>query len=243
MMPSDAISGRPYPCLQGAMEVPRGVAMLGERQNLEDLLQAWPLQRRRVAAKKYVFRAGQPRHALYLVHAGFFKTCVISEDGREKITGFRMRGDLLGMDALDMTTYACDAIALDSGEVWELPYAQLRDHLPEFQDYITGVLAGEIRRDWSWMLALATWSAKQRVVAFLLDLASRFEALGFSSLSFRLRMTRAELGNFLALKLETVTRALSNLQAMGFIGVQGREIQIEDVAGLRAVLNGSQHCH
>ncbi|UJB21678.1 MULTISPECIES: helix-turn-helix domain-containing protein [Lysobacter] len=214
-----------------------------QTRSLEQLLQSWPLQRRRVHAKQYIFRAGQPRHALYLVHAGFFKTAVISEDGREKITGFRMRGDLLGLDALDMPAYACDAMALDTGELWELPYAQLRDELPQFQERITALLAGEIRRDWGWMLALGTLGADQRVITFLFDLASRFEGLGFSPNHLQLRMTRAELGNFLSLTLETVTRVLSRLQARGLIAVAGREIRIQDRHGLQTVLRDSASCH
>jgi CRP/FNR family transcriptional regulator len=213
------------------------------QRDLETLLQACPLHRRRVRAGQSVFRTGQSRKSLHLIHAGFFKTCVLSEDGREKITGFRMHGDVLGIDALDMPTYACDAIALDAGEIWELPYARLCSELPEFQQKITSLLAGEIRRDWSWMLAIGTLSAQQRVVAFLLDLADRLKALGFSARALLLHMTRAELGNFLALQLETVTRALSDLQARGLIGVERREIQIEDPDGLRAVLNGTRRCH
>jgi CRP/FNR family transcriptional regulator len=203
---------------------------------LEALLEGLPLRRRRVAAKAHLFRAGQQRHALYLVHGGFFKTSVVSEDGREKITGFRMRGDLLGIDSLDLPVHACDAVALDVGEVWELPLAQLRESLPQFQEKLTAALASEIRRDWSWMLALATLAAEQRVVAFVLDLAARMQAFGFSGRSLMLRMTRAELGNFLSLQLETVTRALSSLQARGLIGVDGRQIAIRDPSGLRAVL-------
>lgn len=210
--------------------------------SLEALLARWPFQRRIVRAKQYVFRAGQPRQSLFLVHAGFFKTCLVTEDGREKITGFRLRGDMLGLDALDMPTYACDAVALDVGEVWELPYAQLRESLPEFQQRITAILAGEIRRDWSWMLALGTLSAEQRVANFLLDLAARMDALGFSARRLTLRMTRAEIGNFLALKLETVTRALSSLQAQGLIGVEGRDIRIQDPVGMRACLAWDK-CH
>jgi CRP/FNR family transcriptional regulator len=205
-------------------------------RDLEAMLKHLPLQRRKVNAKQYVFRAGQPRQSLFLVHAGFFKTCLISEDGREKITGFRMRGDLLGLDSLDMPVYTCDAIALDVGEVWELPYASLSESLPEFHQRLTSILAGEIRRDWSWMLALATLSAEQRVATFLLDLAGRLETLGFSARRLTLRMTRAEIGNFLSLKLETVTRALSSLQAQGLIGVDGRDIRIEDTAGMRTAL-------
>jgi CRP/FNR family transcriptional regulator len=204
---------------------------------LETLLQGLPLVRRRVQAKQHVFRAGQPRQSLFLIHAGIFKTCVLSEDGREKITGFRMRGDVLGLDSLGMGSYACDAVALDVGEVWELPYAQLCESVPEFQQKLTATLASEIRRDWGWMLAMGTLTAEQRVITFLLDLATRLEALGFSASRLLLRMTRAELGNFLALQLETVTRALSHLHAQGLIGVERREIRIENPAGLRAMLS------
>jgi len=212
-------------------------------EGLESLVAGLPLQRRRLRPKQYVFRTGQNRHSLFLIHAGFFKTCVLSEDGREKITGFRLRGDLLGMDALDLPSYACDAISLDVGEIWELPYVQLRDSLPEFQQRLAGVLASEIRRDWGWMLAIGTLSAEQRVIAFLLDLATRLEGLGFSARHLMLRMTRADLGNFLALQLETVTRALSHLQVLGLIGVERRQISIRDPAGLRAMLGATRAIH
>jgi len=209
-------------------------------QGFEGLLEGMPLRRRRLRKKQYLFRAGQPRHSLFLIHAGVFRTSVLSSDGREKITGFRMRGDLLGIDALGMATYACDAIALDVGEVWELPYAELCESVPEFEHRLANALASEIRRDWGWMLTVSTLSAEQRVVAFLLDLAARLEALGFSAHRLLLRMSRAELGNFLALQLETVARALSHLQSLGLICVERREIRIEDRAGLRALLCPSQ---
>jgi CRP/FNR family transcriptional regulator len=203
---------------------------------LEALLAGLPLRRRLLRPKQHVFRAGQPRTALYLVHSGVFKTCVVAEDGREKITGFRLRGDLLGLDSLDMPTHACDAVALDVGEVWELPVEALRERLPAFQAHLTSALAGEIRRDWAWMLAVSTLSAEQRVVAFLLDLAGRMESLGFSPRQMTLRMTRSEVGNYLSLQLETVVRALSRLQAAGLIAIDGRAIRLDDLAGLRAVL-------
>jgi CRP/FNR family transcriptional regulator len=202
----------------------------------EALLRGLPLRRRVVRAKQHVFRAGQPRHALYLVHSGVFKTSVATEDGRERITGFRLRGDLLGIDSLDMPTHACDAVALDVGEVWELPVDQLRRDVPDFEARLTAALAGEIRRDWTWMLAVSTLTAEQRVVAFLLDLAARLATLGFSPRQMLLRMTRSDVGNFLSLQLETVVRALSRLQAAGLIAIDGREIRIDDAEGLRALL-------
>lgn len=207
------------------------------RPCLETLLCEVPVQRRRIQRKQPLFRTGQHCYALYLIHAGFFKTCVLSEDGREKITGFHLRGDLLGCDAFGLPAYACDAIALDIGEVWELPIVQLQARTVELMPYLTALLAREIRRDWHWMLALGTLGAEQRVAAFLLDLAERLETLGFSARRLPLRMTRAELGNFLALQLETVTRALSKLAAAGFIAVDGREIRIENADALRRMLN------
>ena len=207
-------------------------------RTLETLVQGLSLPRRRLRAKQYVFRAGQPRQALYLIHAGFFKTCVLSEDGREKVTGFRLRGDLLGLDALDMPRYTCDAVSLDVGEVWELSSAQLQASLPDFQSLLTSALASEIRSDWRWMLAVGTLTAEQRVVAFLLDLGARLGALGFSARCMTLRMTRADLGNFLSLQLETVVRALSRLQSLGLIGIERHEIRIQDRDGLRSLLTG-----
>lgn len=211
---------------------------------LESLLLRWPPRVHRVEARQALFHAGQPRHSLFYVRSGCVRTSVLSEDGREKITGFRMRGDLLGLDSVDMPAHACDAVALDSAEVWELPCARLQDLLPELQSRITAMLAAEIRRDWRWMLALGTLGADQRVVAFLLDLSARFAAIGLDPERLHLRMTRAELGNFLSLTLETVTRALSRMQARGMIEVDGRRIRIVDEPGLRALLAGEEErCH
>ena len=211
---------------------------------LESLLLHWPPRVHRLAARQVVFHAGQPRHSLFYVRSGCFKTSVLSEDGREKITGFRMRGDLLGLESVDMPAHACDAIALDAAEVWELPCGKLHEMLPVLQERVTAMLAGEIRRDWRWMLAVGTLGADQRVVAFLLDLSARFATMGLDPQLLQLRMTRAELGNFLALTLETVTRALSRMQARGLIEVDGRRIRILDEAGLRAVLAGEEaRCH
>lgn len=195
-----------------------------------------PLHRRRVRAREYVCHAGQPRRCLYLVHAGAFKVSVVSADGREKVTAFRFAGDVLGLDSLDLPVHGCDVVALDTGELWELPGTDLHDCQPEFIQWIATMLAGEVRRDWNWMLTLATLDAEQRVAAFLLDLADRMQSMGFSARGFTLRMTRADIGNFLAIKMETVTRALTRLQARDMIAVDGRQIGILDAARMRACL-------
>ena len=196
---------------------------------------------RKLTAGQYLYRAGQPFNALYLVNVGFLKTCLVAEDGREQVTGFRMRGDLVGIESIGAATHECDVVALETSGVWELPYpAILRAcaQMPELQERLTWALAAEIRSDRSWKLALNSLSAEQRVAAFLLDLASRHEALGFSSRHFVLRMGRADIGSFLALKHETVTRALTRLAGQGCIDVQWREIRILDMAALDGVI----HC-
>ena len=196
---------------------------------------------RKLTAGQYLYRAGQPFNALYLVNVGFLKTCLIAEDGREQVTGFRMRGDLVGIESIGAATHECDVVALETSGVWELPYpAILRAcaQMPELQERLTWALAAEIRSDRSWKLALNSLSAEQRVAAFLLDLASRHEALGFSPRHFVLRMGRADIGSFLALKHETVTRALTRLAGQGCIDVQWREIRILDMAALDGVI----HC-
>jgi CRP/FNR family transcriptional regulator len=203
--------------------------------SLEELRRHVPVLQRKLAPGQYLYRAGQPFQALYLVHAGFLKTCLVAEDGREQVTGFRMRGDLLGVESIGMPVYGCDAVALDTCSVWELPYPPILacTHIPELQARLTEALAAEIRSDRSWMLALSTLSADQRVAAFLLDVAARHEALGFSARHFVLRMSRVDIGSFLALKHETVTRALTRLAAQGCIAVQWREIRILDLSALR----------
>jgi CRP/FNR family transcriptional regulator len=213
---------------------------------LEELRAHVPVMQRKLSSGQYLYRAGQPFHALYLVHAGFLKTSLIAEDGREQVTGFRMRNDLLGVESIGMPIHTCDAIALDTSGVWELPYPEVLNacaRIPELQAQLTMALAAEIRSDRSWMLALGTLTAEQRVAAFLLDVAARHEALGFSARHFVLRMSRADIGSFLALKHETVTRALTRLTAQGCIAIQWREVRILDPQALRDLMRDDKRLH
>lgn len=202
--------------------------------------------RRKLKVGQHLYRAGQPFTALYLVHAGFLKTCELSEDGREQVTGFRMRGDLLGAESIGLSGYSCDAIALDDCEIWELPYPPVLGaclQIPELQARLTAALAEEIRRDRSWMLAIGTLSAEHRVAAFLLDVAARHAKLGFSPSHFILRMGRADIASFLALKHETVSRALSHMEEQGYISVLRREVKLLDIPLLRAYVGQSCTVH
>jgi CRP/FNR family transcriptional regulator len=197
-----------------------------------------PMAHRLMHPNEYLFRSGEARQAVYLVRAGFFKVSVLSPDGREKITGFRMNGDLLGLDALGSPAYTCDVVALDVSDVLEIPCAHLASLPPRCLAQLTAALAQEVRRDWEWMLATSSLNAERRVASFLVDLAARQRALGYSAVELALRMSRAEIGNFLALQLETVTRALSHLQSIGLIAVARRDIRILDVDALRRLGSG-----
>ena len=206
--------------------------------DVEALRQHVPVHRCKHAAGQGIYHAGQPFQALYLVHAGSYKTCELADDGREQVTGFRMRGDLMGAESIGLKTYTCDVIALEDSEAWELPYpAVLRAclHVPELHNHITAALAAEVRSDRSWMLMLGTLAAERRVAAFLLDVAARYAQLGFSAKHFILRMSRIDMASFLALKHETVSRALSRLNDLNYISVQRREVRVLDMDGLRAM--------
>jgi CRP/FNR family transcriptional regulator len=214
--------------------------------DLDQLREHVQVSRRRVEAGQYLYRSGQPFHALYLIRVGSVKTCELAEDGREQVTGFRMSGELLGVESIGLTTYACDVIALETSEIWELPYpavllACLR--IPEMQQSLADAMAEEIRRNRSWMLALGTLTADQRVAAFLLDVATRYESMGFSGKHFILRMSRADMASYLALKHETVSRALSHLAEANCISVQRREMRIVDRDGMQRLAGASARVH
>ncbi|GLQ91169.1 Crp/Fnr family transcriptional regulator [Dyella acidisoli] len=224
-------AGKPYALL--ALANDGGIGM-----DLEMLRQHVPMHRCKHAAGQGIYHAGQPFQAIYLVHAGSYKTCELAEDGREQVTGFRMRGDLIGVESIGLKTYSCDVIALEDSEAWELPYpAVLRAclHVPDVQARITEALAAEVRNGRSWMLMFGTLAAERRVAAFLLEVAARYARLGYSARHFILRMSRIDMASFLALKHETVSRALSRLDDLNYINVQRREVRVLDVDGLRSM--------
>lgn len=215
--------------------------------DIETIREYVPVRRCKHLAGQGIYHAGQPFQAIYLVHAGSYKTCELAVDGREQVTGFRMRGDLVGVESIGLKTCSSDVIALEDSEAWELPYpAVLRAclHIPELQANLTSALAAEIRCDRSWMLMLGTLAAECRVAAFLLDVAARYARLGYSARHFILRMSRVDMASFLALKHETVSRALSHLHDLNYITVQRREVRVLDVDGLRALagLGAVGHC-
>ncbi len=195
--------------------------------------------RRRVRRGEALFNAGDPFSAVYAIRSGFLKTTVLNDDGREQVTGFYMGGELLGMDGIGTGSYNGNAVALEDCEVCVLPFSlveELGREIPAMQRHLHCVLSREIVRDHGVMMLLGSMRAEERLAAFLLNLSKRFTRRGYSPSNFHLRMTREEIGSYLGLKLETVSRLFSRFQDDGVIEVQQKHVQILDIAGLEAVL-------
>ncbi len=183
----------------------------------------------------YLYRSGSKFGSLYAIRTGFFKTQVLHEDGREQVTGFQMAGEIIGLDAISTDVHTCDAVALEDSEVCELPFNQLEAlsrQLPALQRHLHKIMSREIVRDQGIMLLLGSMRAEERLAAFLLNLSQRFAARGYSASSFRLRMTRQEIGSYLGLKLETVSRTLSYFQETRLIDVHNKSIELLDMSRL-----------
>jgi CRP/FNR family transcriptional regulator, anaerobic regulatory protein len=189
-----------------------------------------------------LYRTGDAFVSLYAVRTGFFKTRVSSEDGRDQVTGFQMAGELLGFDGIGADRHTCDAVALEDSQVCVIPFAQLETLSREFGDLqrqLHKVMSREIVRDHGVMLLLGTMRAEERLAAFLLNLTQRLQARGFSGSELVLRMSREEIGSYLGLKLETVSRAFSKLQDDGVLEVRQRQLRVLDEPALRRLLNNS----
>jgi CRP/FNR family transcriptional regulator len=198
--------------------------------------------RRSVRRGDTLFRTGEPFQSLYAVRTGFFKTCVSAEDGRDQVTGFQMAGELLGLDGISGDSHSCDAVALEDSQVCVIPFADLERLSREFVDLqrqFHKIMSREIVRDHGVMLLLGSMRAEERLAAFLLNLTQRLQARGFSPSALVLRMTREEIGSYLGLKLETVSRTFSKFQDDGLLEVKQRHIRIVNQAGLQQLVNGA----
>jgi len=211
-----------------------------ELQSVDQLVD----RRRTVKRGDYLFRSGAPLHALYAIRSGFMKSCVLHEDGREQVAGFHMMGDLMGMDAIGTSQHLCDAVALEDSEVCDIPLKDLESlsrEIPSLQQHFHRIMSREIARDYGVMMLLGSMRAEERLAAFLLNLSQRFAARGYSPSEFHLRMTREEIGSYLGLKLETVSRTLSHFQAQGMIAVQNKHLRILNLDALKELV-GQHSC-
>jgi CRP/FNR family transcriptional regulator, anaerobic regulatory protein len=190
-----------------------------------------------------LFRAGDRFTSLYAIRTGSCKTVLLSEDGQEQVAGYHIPGDVIGTDGVGMDAHGCQAVALEDTEVCVLPFerlAALGRKNSDFQRNLHRLLSREIARERSVMMLLGTMDAEQRLATFLLDLSKRYRALGYSSCEFVLRMTREEIGSYLGLKLETVSRLFSRFQREGLLQVEGRVVKLLDRVSVNRLVSSSQ---
>jgi len=192
----------------------------------------------RLKKQQTLYRAGDAFHALYAIRSGSLKTTVLAEDGREQMVGFHMLGETIGFDGIGSDRHGCEAIALEDTDVCALPFVSIENlarTMPALQHNLHQILSKEIIRDQGAMLFLGRMRAEERFAVFLLNLAERYRRRGYSSTEYVLRVTREEIGSYLGLKLETISRLFSRFQGDGLIQVQGRAVKLLDPVALKRV--------
>jgi CRP/FNR family transcriptional regulator len=199
-------------------------------------------QRRVVHAGDVLYQAGERFGNLYVMNSGFFKLVTLSPDGREQVVSLKFRGDWLGFDGIAHGTYSCDAVAMDTGDVWVIHYDALLGACFRCPDLLTALhtaMSREIGRDRDSLMSVCTLPADARVAEFLRQWAQSLAQRGLRCDQITLRMTRAEIGNYLGMTLETVSRALSKLardKVIDFAEKGRRDIRIPHVDALSAFI-------
>jgi CRP/FNR family transcriptional regulator len=196
-------------------------------------------QKRNYARGDYLYRSGSRFQSLFAIRSGSFKTQVLHEDGREQVTGFQMAGEIIGLDAICSDHHPCDAVAMENSVVCELPFDKLEvlsRKMPSLQRHLHKIMSREIVRDQGIMLLLGSMRAEERLAVFLLNLSQRFAARGLPPERFLLRMSRQEIGSYLGMKLETVSRAFTQFQNSGLVRVKARSVELLDLHALRMLV-------
>ncbi len=207
-----------------------------ELERIDDVVAS----RRTIKRGATLFRTGEKFTSLYAIRTGFFKTRVASEDGRDQVTGFQMAGEIIGLDGIVNDHHTCDAVALEDTEVCVMPFDRIEELSREvnaLQRHVHKIMSREIVREHGVMLLLGSMRAEERLATFLLNLVQRLHARGFSQSELVLRMTREEIGSFLGLKLETVSRTFSKFVEEGIVEVKQRHIRLLNTNMLREIVN------
>lgn len=226
-------------CMLGHVCIPVGMAA-SEVEKLDDLVK----ERVRVEKGKPLYELDAPLDAVYGVRFGSLKTQLEDASGQLQITGFHLPGEIVGFDGMIEGRHVSNAVALEDSEVCVIRLPEIdrvATHLPTLQQQFRRLMSREITRSHQMLATLGSMRSEQRVAAFLLNLSQRYAALGYSSSEFVLRMSREEIGNFLGLTLETVSRLLSRFAREGLIRINQREVRILDHAALLELL-GQEHC-
>jgi CRP/FNR family transcriptional regulator len=220
-------------CLPGGMEV-----------DDVERLDGMKFSRRTIKAGASLYRQGDRFQFIYAVRSGTFKASLELTDGREQVSGFYLGGELMGLDGVAQGRHASSASALEDAEICAIPYTLLTELSAAnagMQHMVSRLMSREIVREHSLMLLLGSMNAEERLAAFLVNLSQRLKARGYSASEFHLRMSRAEIGSYLGMTLETVSRTFSAFQQQGLLEVDKRHIRIADMQGLSQALDMRTH--
>ena len=190
---------------------------------------------------KHIFRADDPFVSLYAVRSGSVKLYVLNELGKEQIIGFYFPGEILGFDAIEHHKHACSAVALETTTFCSLPYDKINEicnQVPDLQNQMFHLLSRELSKENKLLLTINKRSAEERIATFLVSLSSRFHELGYSAKEYNLPMSRQEIGNYLGLTIETVSRSFTKFQRNGLVKINRKAIRLEDLPALHAICNG-----
>lgn len=219
-------------CLPIAMD-------LNDIDRLDNIIQ----RNRPLQGGEYVYRNGDPFTSIFAVRSGSIKTFLIDDDGIEQVTGFYLPGEVLGFDGISGNKHICNVVALETSSVCEIPFNRLEDlsrQVPILQRHFFQLMSKEIESNHQMMLTLSKKNAEGRISTLLLSLSRRYSRRNLSPNAMHLPMSRMDIGNFLGLTIETVSRTFSRLQKDGIISVDGREIVIKDHQAISDICHGSR---
>ena len=190
---------------------------------------------------KHIFRINDPFECFYAIRSGSVKSYIIDEQGEEQIIGFYFPGEILGFDAIEQEQHSSSAVAMETSTFCALPYDKLSDichEIPDLQNQLFRLLSRELSKENKLLLSINRRSAEERIATFLISLSSRFKKMGYSEREYNLPMSRQEIGNYLGLTIETVSRFLSRFQSNGLITINRKAIRIDDLQALHAICDG-----
>ena len=206
-------------------------------RKLEKIIKrASPLQK-----GEYLYRGGDPFNGIYAVRSGLIKVYANSDGGEEQIIGFYLPGEILGLDAIENNTHACFAVALETSSYCTIPFADLSGIckvVPELQDQLFKIMSRELTNENQMLLTLGKKNAEEKVATFLLTISNRYRQRGYSANDFKLIMSRQEIGNYLGVTFETVSRIFSRFQRDGIISVHKKYVNILDMDALKKLVSG-----
>jgi len=224
-------------CSLGTLCLPMGLSS-DDIEQLDGIVRrARPLHR-----GDYLFRKGERFRSLFVVKTGSVKTFAPGEDGGEQVLGFHLPGELIGLDAIEKEVHACSAKVLETSAICEVPYHRLTDlssSIPSLQHQLYRILSKEIRQDIEMLLLLGKRSADERLAAFLLSISKRLGKRGLSPTDFYLSMSRHDIGNYLSLAVETVSRLFTRLQEEGLLKVDRKHVELLDLKAIEAIVTGA----